>query len=195
MNNLTNEDIIWMPVRGWENLYEVNNYGIIRSLNREINCNGGSRFIKGKYLKNKMGNAGYLMVYLSNGKIRKNCLVHRLVAIAFINNPNNYPQINHKSGNKQDNRVEMLEWCTSSYNNKYSFVYLGRKGTKSFKGRTGKNHPSSICIKQYDLNNNLLNKYESISEAAKQTGTGLSNIAACIKNGTNKTNGFIWKRD
>ena len=104
----------WRPIEGYEGLYEVSNTGRVRSVDRYDNRN---YFRKGKVLSPGKDTVGYLFVILHcNGK-SKEINVHRLVAKAFIENPDNLPQVNHKD--KTNNNVDNLEWCTAKYNNKY----------------------------------------------------------------------------
>ena len=109
---------IWKDIEGYEGLYEVSNLGNVKSLNKR----------KGRILKPIKDHFGYLRVNLYNSeyKIHK---VHRLVAEAFIPNPNNYPIINHKDEDKTNNRVENLEWCDHKYNNNYGTVRERRRKT------------------------------------------------------------------
>lgn len=110
-----NEEI-WKPVVGYEGLYEVSSYGRVRSLDRYDSKN---RFWKGRILKLSDDGRGYLDVQLcSNGKV-KHHLVHRMVAQAFIPNPDNLPQVNHRDEDKTNNRVENLEMCDAKYNINY----------------------------------------------------------------------------
>lgn len=107
---------IWRPVVGYEGLYEVSSYGRVRSLDRYVNNNS---FWKGRILKLSDDGRGYLRAHLClNNKI-KNFLVHRLVAQAFIPNPDNFPQVNHIDEDKSNNCVDNLEWCSIEYNNNY----------------------------------------------------------------------------
>ena len=107
---------IWKPVVGYEGLYEVSNWGIIKALPK-IDEDGHKR--KERLLKPCYDSKKYLIVKLSKNKITKNYKVHRLVAEAFIPNPNNLPQVNHKDENKTNNVVTNLEWCDAKYNNSY----------------------------------------------------------------------------
>ena len=119
---------IWKPVVGYENLYEVSNLGRVKSLKDN----------KGRYrekIKSSSDNGrGYLNVCLyKNGK-GKRCYIHRLVAEAFLDNPNNYPIINHKDENKQNNHVSNLEWCDYEYNNTYGTCVQRRVKTMRLNG-------------------------------------------------------------
>ena len=110
---------IWKPVVGYEGLYEVSNTGRVRSLDRYDRMN---RFWKGRILNLHTDTGGYLYAQLYlNGK-GKNYLVHRMVAQAFIPNPDNLPQVNHKDENKINDCVENLEWCSREYNINYGTI-------------------------------------------------------------------------
>lgn len=133
------EQEIWKSVPGYEGLYEVSTFGRVRSVGRYANV---TRTIRGKiqeyshYLNSKIlrlqvkkakrcaggvyKNLTYLGLSLYKEGKYYNELVHRLVAKAFIPNPNNYPTVNHKNCNSHDNRVSNLEWCTYQYNNTYA---------------------------------------------------------------------------
>lgn len=97
---------IWKQIDGWEG-YKISNFGNVR----------GKRV---ENLHQQLTNCGYKIVHLSNGNTVKWLSVHRLVAEAFIPNPDNLPEVNHKDENKSNNRADNLEWCTHSYNNKYN---------------------------------------------------------------------------
>ena len=119
---------IWKPVVGYENLYEVSNLGRVKSLKDN----------KGRYrekIKSSSDNGrGYLNVYLCKNGKGKRCYIHRLVAEAFLDNPNNYPIINHKDENKQNNHVSNLEWCDYEYNNTYGTCVQRRVKTMRLNG-------------------------------------------------------------
>jgi len=114
-------NIEWLPVVGYESLYLVSNDGQVMSLPRlQYQPIGGVRQIGGKVLKSPSNNIGYSQVTLCGPYDRKNVKVHRLVAVAFIPNPLNLPEVNHKDLNKANNSVNNLEWVTSKQNKKHA---------------------------------------------------------------------------
>ena len=107
-------------VKQYKGLYQVSNTGLVRSLGMWVNGNGGSKYWRnGRILKCGNTGRGYLMVVLTKNENRKTHIVHRLVAQAFIPNPNNLPQVNHKDECKTNNNVSNLEWCDNKYNSNY----------------------------------------------------------------------------
>lgn len=151
---------IWEPIRGYEGLYEVSNFGNVKSLPRK-----GTRTNNEYLLKKCTYKTGYEYVLLSNNNKKKKHKIHRLVADAFIPNPNNYPCVNHIDENKQNNNVQNLEWCTVSYNNRYS------KAKK---------------VLQYDRQNKLLKIWESTRDVERNTKFSHSYISKCCRNKNNK---------
>lgn len=161
------EKEIWKNVTGYECLYQVSNLGRVKSLPR----NGTIK--KERILKTYFDKDNYEIVTLSKNNINKKRRVHRLVAEAFLPNPNNFPVINHKNHNPKDNNVNNLEWCTEEYNAKYSH-----------KKRT---------VYQYSLNGELINIWESPIDAAKFLQLD-NKIVSLACNGKIKTyKGYIWK--
>lgn len=127
---------IWRDIEGYECLYQVSNLGRIRSLDRYVDRYTNHLikvFRKGRLLESHLDKDGYLLVTLCKNNKVKLCRVHRLVAEAFIPNPNNYPIINHKDEIKDNNCVENLEWCTHKYN-----LCYGTRLERLSKSRKGK---------------------------------------------------------
>ena len=116
---------VWKPVKRFKGLYDVSNMGRVRSLDRKVNQRGRTFkvriAIKGVLLKGRFNRCGYPIVALSKNNKAIYPAVHRLVAQAFIPNPNKLLEINHKDGNKLNNRVENLEWSTRSLNIKHAY--------------------------------------------------------------------------
>ena len=111
---------IWKDIEGYEGLYQVSNIGNVKRVEHEdYRCRQGYRVFKERYLTPNKDQNGYLNVGLWKNNTRKKHKIHRLVASAFILNPDSLPQINHKDENKQNNSADNLEWCTSKYNNNY----------------------------------------------------------------------------
>ena len=184
--------------------YAVSKSGKIKSLSRLVYDTGHDRYykIKEKILKSYINNKGYECVDLRiNNKTRK-FLVHRLVAFAFIPNPNNYEVINHKDSNPLNNDVKNLEWCTTSYNIQYEWSFNDRKVSDNMMAQFKKPKLHLWkAIQQYDLSNKFLQEFKSMSEATKWLITkdltsnpkANSNISACCNGKAKSAYGYIWK--
>lgn len=121
---------IWKWISGYEGLYQVSNYGRIKTFPRH------SRYKEIMIRRPALGTGGYLQVGLHKNGISKTFDIHRLVAQAFIPNPNNLPEVNHKFGNKFDNYAENLEWCTGEENKKHASDFgLTKKGSESSRAK------------------------------------------------------------
>ena len=113
---------MWKDIKDFENFYQINDKGEIRSKDRYIHFKHKDKFYKGAMKRQQIGTNGYKIVKLyKDDKKRYTFSVHRLVAEAFLEKPSYAECVNHKNGNKLDNRVENLEWCTYSHNNKEAF--------------------------------------------------------------------------
>ena len=163
---------IWLPIEGYENLYEVSNLGRVRRLESFVAGKAGSkRKISGKILKPGVSK-GYLIVNLCKNAVRKNYYVHRLVSTAFLPNPDNKPQVNHLSEDKTNNEVSNLEWCTAKENNNY--------GTR-IKRASEKHSKSVLCIELNQI-------FPSLTEAARQLSLNVGNLGSVLA-GRRKTAG------
>ena len=165
----------WKPVVGYEGLYEVSNWGRVKSL----------KFGKEKILKQSKNNKGYCLVTLSKNGTHKHFQVHRLVALHFLPNPNNLPQINHKDENKTNNNVDNLEWCTNEYNHNYGTI--NERISKSLI-----NGKCSKIVIQYNLDGTFVREWPSTMECDRN-GFCNQNVSACCRGKLKKYKNFIWK--
>lgn len=122
---------IWVPLIGFKKFYEISNLGRIKTLDRVVlsrpRATGvNTRTIKERIRPPEPTRNGYLRITLSKKGINKRYLIHRLVAKHFISNPNGKPCVNHKDGNKHNNKLSNLDWCTYSENEKHSYDVLGK---------------------------------------------------------------------
>lgn len=181
---------VWKDIPNYEGLYQISNLGNVKSL-----CFGARNIKKSnivKLLHQSRNNLGYHKVQLYKDGKSKMFYVHRLVAMSFIPNPDNKPQINHKDGNKDNNTIDNLEWVTSKENLRHA-VETGLRQPSQMKGRTGKLNKMSKIIYQYDMDGNYIATHYGISEAARTLNCNTSTIGECLR-GKNKTAcGFLWK--
>lgn len=191
---------IWKDIKHYEGLYQISNYGNVKSIKRKVKNKNGFRIVKEKLLKPILNNKGYYVYGLrKNGKL-KMLLLHRLIGEHFLNNKNNYPCINHKDGNKLNNSIDNLEWCTYEHNIKEAFklglnTYTYKKNFKHnyWKGKYGKYHNCSKVVLQYDLKNNYLKEWESITKASKETKINYYSISNNCRGKQKKAGNYIWK--
>lgn len=173
---------IWKDVIGYIGLYQVSNKGNVKSLDMVLPYNRygkqTQRIRKGKILTLTKVKNGYLRVIMSNNGKHKLNLVHRLVAQAFIPNPNNYKEVNHINCDKTNNCVENLEWCSSSYNKIHGFqnkLYKCEKPIIQMKG----------CV--------VIKEYKSAMECKRQTGYSPQNIGKVALGKRKSAYGYQWK--
>lgn len=176
---ITDFDVNWLNIKGFEN-YIINSKG-------EITRKEKKKYAKKPViLKPTKKKCGYMVVTLRDENGKKHQLyVHRLVAQAFIPNPNNLPQVNHKDENKENNCVSNLEWCDNKYNNNY--------GTRLEKLKNI--NPLKKSVIKCNLKGEVLNIYESIAEAVRDNNINRSNMVVCLNNKLKRktAGGFIWK--
>ena len=172
---------IWKDYKDYEGLYQASNLGRMRSLDRWVKSKSGSvRLCKGKILKPFTTKNGYLQVCLwKNGKV-KTFYVHRLVAEAFLPNPNNLTEVNHKDENKLNNNAENLEWCDREYNCNF--------GTRNERDALTKSKP----VLQYTMEGEFVKEWKSIRECGRN-GYDQGHVAACCQGKQKYHKGFIWK--
>ncbi len=158
----------WRDIAGYEGYYQISSSGRVKSVERYIQDSYGMKSpyrIPPRILKPKQTSNGYLFVHLAMyGKIRP-CRIHRMVAEAFIPNPDRLPTVNHKNEDKTDNRVENLEWCTQAYNNEY--------GTRAQRSQMSQKQRRPVTM--FTLDGTPLQTFPTLVEAARHiVSTGLS---------------------
>ena len=190
------EQEIWKDVKGFEGIYQISNLGRFRSLDRRVyQKKRGNKFVKqiykGKIIKGWIQNTGYLTVDIKG----KKCSIHRLVAEHFIENTMNKEQVNHIDGNKLNNRVDNLEWCTIKENVQHAFktglMDNAKKIIPLMKVR-------AKIINQYDLNGNYIRSFKGSIEAQNYLNkSGIKVNATNIRHVCNgkrkKAGGYYWE--
>lgn len=163
----------WKPIEGYEGLYEVSDWGDVKSLN--YNHTGKEKILS-------VGLCwGYHIVGLCKDGISKTHKVHRLVAQAFIPNPDNLPCVNHKDEVRSNNHVGNLEWCSYQYNNNY-----GTCRQRSIKNKKKK-------VSQYNLNGEFIKEWDSAKDVQRVSGYNAAHINECCKGKRRTAHNFIWQ--
>lgn len=172
---------VWKPVPGYEQFYEVSNFGRVRSFSRPVRKRRGNKVVlemqEGRILKPAVTHKGYFAVKLYDDTKSHMFPIHRLVLSTFVPNPENLPQVNHKDENKQNNRVDNLEWCSAKYNRNYGSV------------RSWNYKP----VKQFTKAREFIREFESIISASRCTGIAATNIGNCAKHKRPSAGGYIWQ--
>lgn len=166
---------IWKDVVGYEGYYQISNLGnVMRNK---------------KQLKKIVDKNGYVFVRLyKNGK-QKHFSVHRLVAVAFIPNPQNLPEVNHIDANKENNFVNNLEWCTHTEN----MVHAKIMKLQKFNPLKGSLNPNSKSVMQYDTDGNFIKIWDCMESAAKSLHGNRRNIYKACNHKQKSAYGYIWK--
>lgn len=187
---------IWRDIDGYEGLYQVSNLGRVRSLDKGEKLPNGYRIRKGKILKPGLNRYGYQFVYLYKDGKAKMHTVHKLVAQAFISNPQHFKEINHIDEVKTDNRASNLEWCDRSYN-----INFGSRNERISKAKKGKPNIGvkialSKRVAQIDKNSNEVIKIWNSMQECQRHGFSQGNISQCCRNcyyGSNIYKGYKWQ--
>lgn len=161
---------VWKDVPGYEGLYQVSSLGRLKRVFK----NGKDRLLSGKQDKD-----GYIQVIVSRNQSKKYCRLHRLVAEAFIQNPEGKPVVNHKDKNVQNNAADNLEWATVSENTRHGY-YTGRNVHKR-------------AVVQYTKSMEYVTCWDSIEEAAQTLEITRNNICSCCNGRLKTSGGYIWR--
>ena len=170
---------IWKSIPGFEGYYEVSNLGRVKSLDRKMISQKGTLFLKPGRIRKLVPNyaTGYLTVILCGKNMKKTMPVHRLVALAFLENPQHCECVNHKNEDKHDNMVDNLEWCSKAYNNAY-----GKRKKASYKPVVGKNIKTGKEL-----------VFPNARIASKVTGANYKNISACCRGLRVSAGNYEWR--
>lgn len=190
---------IWKPIKDFENLYEISNFGRIKSLKKEwkvFNYKSNNYTNIGfneRIMKPSISKCGYYQVNLCKKGKNYGKLIHRLVAETFLKNLNNYPCVNHIDGNKLNNNINNLEWCTYKENSKHSWENGLQKSY--LKGKYGKEHNLAKAVNQYNKNGVLIKKWDCISDASRELKIDNGRITKCCKKEKycHTAGGYIWE--
>lgn len=196
----------WRPVKGYEGLYEVSDMGRVRSLDRIVIASTPEspwykRVSPGRILSGGENGFGYRFVYLGKNGVISRHYIHRLVAAAFIPNPNNYPIINHKDENRSNNCADNLEWCTHKYNANYGgHIERVRRFLLSDKNpNRGKHRPEKFKEKvrkpilQFNKDGILVKEWDSAKTAGVSLGICPSTITAVCRGKHLSYKNYIWR--
>lgn len=176
-----NKKVVYRDIPGYEEYYYADTLGNIYSKDRTIRG-----FVKkGRKLKPAKNSKGYLNVVLCKNGIQRTMKVHRLIAITFLSNPNNYNQINHKDENKLNNRVNNLEWCTGKYNMNYGSIRKRLSEHSDAKNRVK-------AVVRYTLDG-LNTKYYKSLISVKEDGFDPSFVAKVCKGIKTEAYGYLWR--
>lgn len=184
-NNMENE--LWLPIKNYP-FYEVSSFGRIKSIKKEINHGNYIRLSEEKILTPKNHRCGYLFISLSKDGVKKQYLIHRLVAEAFIPNTENKPQVNHKNGIRTDNSLINLEWLTVSENHEHAFRVLKKQHPRHQLGKKGIlcKHARKVYCPTLEI------KFGSLDEAANKLGINELSITNVCKGNKLHIKGLVF---
>lgn len=184
---------IWKDIQGFEGKYQVSTYGRVKSL---ADNQGNTREL---VRKPRLAKNGYLYLSLWSNSTPCWRKIHRLVAETFIENKEKLPAVNHKDGNKQNNNIDNLEWCSYSGNTKHAIqtglinpsTLFNCGELNPMYGKHGKDNPCSKPVLQYDMNGNFIKRWNNVKEATEQTK--ISHISAVCRKERKTAGGFLWE--
>ncbi len=176
---------LWRDIFGYEGLYQISNWGNVKSLN--YNHTG-----KEKTLAKKNHKSGYITVTLCKNGKHKNKSIHVLVATAFIPNQENFPCVNHIDGDKSNNFVGNLEWVTHSQNTRHA-IKSGLRTDSNMRGVIGSANKNSRSVIQYTTSGELVKIWSCVSDAARYYCCKPCTITNCTKGRIKTCKGYIWK--
>lgn len=189
---------MWKDIKGYEGLYQVSNKGRVKSLTRRVRNKNGTSLMRGKIRTPNCRRDGYLQVGLSaKNKVIKH-LIHRLVAEAFIPNPDNLPQVNHIDEDKTNNNVDNLEWCTHKYNSTYGTTNERQQITLNNTPGARKRQQAGIermkkPVLQYSLDGEFIAEHESLSAAGRAVGGTFKNVRSCCLGEYKTAYGYVFE--
>lgn len=173
----------WKDIHEFEGLYQISNCGKVQRTNYEDIANA-AKYKLPFTLKPRIDKDGYLKITLSKCGKYKQFFVHRLVALHFIDNPNNKKEVNHIDGIKGNPYYKNLEWVTQSENRQHCLKYLNPKL---------RNNKSSKKVFQYDLNGQFIKEYPSAKEASRENGFSQGHISEVCRGEMKKYKGYVWR--
>jgi len=180
----------WKDIKGYEGLYQISDKGNIKSIDRSVVRENHFIKLKGQLKQCSINNRGYYSTTLCKNSHYQHFVIHKLVAIAFIPNPDNKEYINHKDGNKLNNSVDNLEWVTMSENNQHAYDIGLKIGAAT--GLFGALNPSSKPIYMLSKSGDIIKEFPGIHEAARELNLSATNICAAINGRSGSCGGYKW---
>jgi hypothetical protein len=182
---------IWKDIHDYEGLYQISNFGRIKTLERTVKFGNRKRRVKSIIRKPKLKENGYLQAVLYKEHAGHDFYVHRLVATMFCSGYLKNKDVNHKDGNKRNNNADNLEWCSRSENQLHAYRQL-KRGCYS-KGRFGKLSHRAKPVMQLSLNGDFIKYWDCAADAQRQLGIGESSIRSCLYGRYRQAGGYVWK--
>ena len=174
---------VWVDICGYDGFYQVSNIGNVRRT-RYCDAASASHHTPMRNMKSHVSSLGYHRIKLTINGVSKLHFIHRLVAGSFIPNPNGLPCVNHMDGNKSNNCVSNLEWCSHAENNAHANA-LGLRVLKNKKG--------SRPVSQFTIDGSLVASFPSANESSRKTGFASSHIQDCCNGKSRSWKGYLWR--